>query len=308
MRIITVTLNPAFDLHCYADCFKPYHENVFSVIARDAGGKGINVSRALKENGVQSTAVCVVGRENGAEFLQSLEKEGLAVSAVYAEGRIRENITLHEREKAETRISFSGFSIDEGVLSEVRRAIGGLEVGDICVLAGSAPKGISEQTLVSFLSRIKEEGAVLVIDSRSLSLPSLVALRPMLIKPNKEEAEQALGISIGSLSDAKKAADLLWKKGIENVLLSLGGDGAVLACPTGIFYAGSPRITPVSTIGAGDSTLAGFLCAKKEGLAPELCLARAVAFGSAACLAEGTAPPSRENIARLLPEITVETV
>ena len=75
MNIVTLTLNPAFDLHCYADAFKPYHENIFNVTARDAGGKGINVSRALSANGVENAAVCIVGNANGAEFLSILRAQ-----------------------------------------------------------------------------------------------------------------------------------------------------------------------------------------------------------------------------------------
>ena len=118
MQIITVTLNPAFDVHCTTERFLPYRENIFDVSARDAGGKGVNVSRALLSNGVESLAVCAVGRENGAEFLQALRSEGLTVAAVAVEGRIRENITLHEKENPETRISFSGFSMNEAALAD----------------------------------------------------------------------------------------------------------------------------------------------------------------------------------------------
>ena len=306
MKIVTVTLNPAFDLHCYADSFKPYHENIFAVTAMDAGGKGINVSRALMAVGAKSRAVCVVGRENGAEFIERLSEQGLSVVPVYAEGRIRENITLHERSKPETRISFQGFSASEELLAEVRTAVGALSAGDVCVFAGSAPKGISEEALVSFLFLLKANGARLVIDSRSVSLGAMQRLRPFLIKPNKEEAEGALGISIESLADAKRAAEALQAQGIENVLLSLGAEGAVLATDAEALYANAPRITPLSTIGAGDSTLAGYLSALVAENPPRECLARAIAFGSAACLSEGTAPPRLEDAMRLLSEVKVE--
>lgn len=306
MKITTLTLNPAFDLHCYAENFKPHQENFFEITAADAGGKGINVSRALKENGVESTAVTVVGRENGAEFLGRLAAEGLSVKAVEVEGRIRENITLHEKQKPETRISFAGFSMPKGALAEVKAAVGALSGEDVLVLAGSAPAGITEQDLVSFLLAQKAEGAALVIDSRSVSLSALASLRPYLIKPNKDEAASALGIELYSLADAKKAALALQGQGIENVLLSLGGEGALLACAAGTWYAKAPRITPVSTVGAGDSTLAGFLSAKRDSLSQAECLQRAVAFGSAACLAQGTKPPAPKDVAELLSKIKVE--
>ncbi|MBR2325593.1 MAG: hexose kinase [Clostridia bacterium] len=308
MNVITLTLNPAFDLHCYADAFVPYHENVFDITAKDAGGKGINVSRALAKNGVKNLAVCVLGRENGGEFLKSLESEGLAVNAVYTEGRIRENITLHEKERAETRISFKGFSMCESALAKVREAMGTNLSGSAVVFAGSAPAGVSESALVAFLQDLKNAGASLVIDSRSLSIAAIAALRPMLIKPNKHEAEGALGIKIVNIEDGARAAKALREKGIENVLLSLGAEGAILSCPSGTYYASAPEIEVLSTVGAGDSTLAGFLFAKAAGCKDEEILARAVAFGSAACMLAGTAAPLTEDIEKLRKKISVKTV
>ena len=306
MNIVTLTLNPAFDLHCYADAFKPYHENIFNVTARDAGGKGINVSRALSANGVENAAVCIVGNANGAEFLSILRAEGLEPTALCVEGRIRENITLHEKAKPETRISFPGFSVDTDVLVKLRDALGASIAGSTVVFAGSAPAGLSEESLVAFLSAMKAEGAALVIDSRSISMAALERLRPMLIKPNKEEAQKALNLRIDSLADAAFAAKLLRDRAAENVLLSLGGEGALLASASGVYYAAAPRIAVRSTIGAGDSTLAGFLSAVSDGCTDDERLCRAVAFGSAACLLEGTAAPRAEDIARLLSEIRAE--
>ena len=306
MKITTLTLNPAFDLHCYADAFLPQRENLFEITARDAGGKGVNVSRALKANGVENAAVCIVGSENGEEFLASLRAEGLTVRAVKAAGRIRENITLHEKEKAETRISFKGFAADEGLLAAVLDALGDLGEGSTVVFAGSAPEGLTEAALVAFLKRIKDTGASLAIDSRALSLSSILSLRPMLIKPNKDEAEAALGVTLQSIADATEAAEALHKKGVENVLLSLGGEGAILCADSGIYYAPCPEVAVLSTVGAGDSTVAGFLSAKAEGLSDAEALARAVAFGSAACMLAGTAAPRREDVAALIEKIEVQ--
>ena len=95
MKIVTLTLNPAFDVHCFCDNFKPYHESIAQMTSRDAGGKGVNVSRALTANGTENLAIVVVGKENGTEFCQALQKDGLSVFAIWVDGRIRENITLH---------------------------------------------------------------------------------------------------------------------------------------------------------------------------------------------------------------------
>ena len=113
MKIITITLSPAFDLHCYSENFKPFSENLCEINSYDAGGKGINISRALTANGIQNTAFSVLGEENADTFMTLLKSENIDCKYIIAKGRIRENITLHTPSKPETRISFSGFCLDQ---------------------------------------------------------------------------------------------------------------------------------------------------------------------------------------------------
>ena len=141
--------------------------------------------------------------------------------------------------------------------------------------------------------------------SRSVSLDDLLAFRPYLIKPNRDEAEHYLGRPIASVSDAARAARELCERGIENVMISLGADGAVLATPAGVFRADAPQVAVRSTVGAGDSMLAGFIDGLSSGLSCERILARAVAFGSAACMCDGTAAPRAEDVAALQNQIAV---
>ena len=124
MEIITLTLNPAFDLHCRADGFMPYRESFVELTEREAGGKGVNISRALLANGIVSEAVIIVGRENGDEFCERLKRDSLSVEAIVCDGRIRENLTLHENKNPETRISFGGFSVDSEAKARLGRIIG----------------------------------------------------------------------------------------------------------------------------------------------------------------------------------------
>ena len=145
-----------------------------------------------------------------------------------------------------------------------------------------------------------------MIDSRSFSLDDLRELRPFLIKPNQEEISEYLCREIDSFDEISEAAMALHSDGIENVMISLGGDGAMLACDEGVFVATPPRIDALSTIGAGDSAIAGFLAASKSGKSAPECLCNAVSFGSAACLTEGTKPPRPKDISDLLPLITLK--
>lgn len=308
MKIVTLTLNPAFDVHCFAENFKPYHESIVDITSKEAGGKGVNVSRALVSNGVDNLAVAIVGKDNGEEFVKALEKDGLTVAPVYTEGRIRENITLHEKENPETRISFNGFSCSAEILEQVKKSVGKVDKETIITFTGSIPKGIKVEQVLSLLDVFKKDGAKVVIDSRSVSLAQLTEFKPWLIKPNKDETENYTGKVINSVQDAAEIAKSIYNQGVENVVVSLGGDGAVLASDKGVFHAVTPKIEVVSTIGAGDSMIAGFIEATANGFSVERALVRAVAFGSSACMMQGTLPPSKENVEYLSEKITLASL
>ncbi len=296
MKIITITLNPAFDIHCKADGFLPYRESVVEITSREAGGKGVNISRALIAFEVDNIAVVVVGRENGGEFCEMLERDGMSVIPILCDGRIRENITLHEKENPETRISFGGFTVNASILDDVRGVIGELDGNTVVTFTGSIPSGIETKAVLNMLRDFKTQGAKVVIDSRSVSFDELVDFKPWLIKPNKAEMESYLGKSIETVENAASVADEMLSRGIENAMISLGGEGAVLATDSGVFYANAPAVDAISTIGAGDSAIAGFIDGFASGYPKDMCLARAVSFGTAACMREGTKPPIRKDV------------
>lgn len=300
MRIVTLTLNPAYDVHCAAPGFLPDHETTVDVLSRDAGGKGVNIARALAADGVPVTAVVAVGEENGGDFAAALRRDGLDVRLLSVPGRIRENITLHTGAGRETRISFRGFAVGPDFLSALSDLLSDLGDGDILTLTGSTPTGLAPADLAPLLSDLRRRGVRLVIDSRSYTLADLTAAAPFLVKPNEEEIAQYTGGAVADRAAAKIAAVSLRAAGIENVMISLGARGALLACPTGVFFSPAPAIAPRSTIGAGDSSIAGFLAALSRGADAAACLRTAVAFGSAACLTDGTRPPRAQDIRRLL--------
>ncbi len=302
MRIITLTLSPAFDVHLSVPNFEAEKENLVEASTRDIGGKGINISRALCENGVENCALVVLGDENGSDFLRGMDVCGLTDRMILTvDGRIRENMTIHPVGKDETRISFKGFRADAALLDRVYGMIAP-DKDTVVTFTGSLPGGISGDECEAFLRRIKESGARLVIDSKSVPLDMLKRLNPWLIKPNSEELSAYLGEL--DFEGIVNAARELHEGGIENALISLGGDGSVLACNEGTFKVTAPKIDVVSTIGAGDSMIAGFIAAM-DGDA-EAKLRTATAYGSAACLTEGTNPPTKENVAKLSAEVIIE--
>ena len=296
--ITTLTLNPAYDVHAKISQFKLSCENLADEVTRDVGGKGINISNALCANGVDNTALVLLGSENSADFKAGLLRAGIKYTAFECPGRIRENITIHPQTGKETRLSFKGFECNADVLDKMLALI---DANGIVTFTGSLPQGIDEDSAESFLIELKRRGAKLVIDSKSVTLPMLYRIKPWLIKPNEEEIETYFGkVSDDKLVDC---ALELNARGIENVMISLGGDGAILANGGKTYRARVPKIEVRSTIGAGDSSVAGFIAC--DGNA-EFRLKNAMAYGAAACMREGTNPPRKKDIESILNKIKID--
>ncbi len=301
--ITTLTLNPAFDIHANLSEFHAEHENLAQNVTRDIGGKGINISRALSENGIKNAALVVLGNENASEFRDGLVNEKLDFVEITKPGRIRENITIHPQNAKETRLSFKGFNCDDSLLGEVEEKLGEIS-GQIVTFTGSLPAGVSSEAAENFLIKLKNRGALLVIDSKSISLDSLRRIKPWLIKPNDEELEAYFGkLDEDSMVNTAKN---LHSDGIFYVLISLGANGALLVSDEGVFRAKPPKIDAISTIGAGDSMIAGFIAASSLGMDDESKLRLASAFGTAACLREGTNPPLSRDISQISAEIEIK--
>ena len=307
MKIITLTLNPAIDMHCYAENFEPFHENLAKITSSDAGGKGVNISRALTVNGVDNLALVVLGTENGKSFADSLKADGMELAEIYVDGRIRENITLHTNSNPETRISFAGFVATDEIIDKVESMLDGVDSDTVITLTGSNPKGMTIERVMKMVAAFQAKGAKVIIDSRSFSKEDLFASKPWLIKPNEEEIGMYTDIAVTDFASAARAAEQIRKQGIENVIIS-SSKGAVLACEDGTFVAYAPKIKVVSTIGAGDSSIAGFIAAAKQGKSYAEMLRTAVSYGSAACTTEGTKPPLPDVVASCLAEATVERI
>jgi len=302
MRIYTITLSPCYDLHVTADELILNGESIVSFDSRTAGGKGYNVSRALSSAGVTSYAAVVLGSENCAEFLQDAEKNNTELIVFEYEGRIRENLTVHTKDNKETRISIEANITCDGVLDRIYNSITVTD-GDIVALCGSVPEGIDKEELKEILLSFKCEGARIVIDSRSFTKEDICTVKPWLIKPNESEAEKYLGKKISSADGLGECAKAFIDSGVENVLISLGGRGAYLFTSEGEINLTPPKITPVSTVGAGDSMIAGFILATAANAEKEETLRMAIAFGTAACLTDGTNPPKLEEIERIYERI-----
>lgn len=305
MKIYTITLNPAYDVHATARSLSLGRENLAEIRSRDAGGKGVNISRALTYNGVENTAIIVLGRDNCADFKVALDADKMTYIAIETPGRIRENLTIHPEGDKETRLSFSGFSLDNSILVEIDDLIYADE-NTVVTFTGSVPSGVDMRVAKAFLKKLKSKGAKIVIDSRSFTLDDLTDVKPWLIKPNGEEIATYSGKTVKSFDDCLDFARELASRGIENVMISLGEMGALLASEDACITAIPPKIDALSTIGAGDSAIAGFIAAYKSSADAAECLKTATAYGTAACLSEGTTPPTKDNVAEIYKNIRIE--
>ncbi len=303
MKILTLTLSPAFDVHCSLPSFVAGKENLVLSSERGIGGKGINISRALTENGIPNRALVVLGNENADDFIRGMDVCGLQDRLLLrVGGRIRENITIHSDEGEETRISFRGFEADASLLAQVYEMIAP-DADTVVTFTGSLPTGISPSEAEAFLTKLQHVGVKLVIDSKSFPFDALLRLHPWLIKPNDEEIAAYTGAA--ELDSYIKAARDMHASGIENALISLGEDGAVLVCTEGAYLAKPPKIAARSTVGAGDSMIAGFIAASGDAKTK---LRNAVAYGSAACLREGTNPPTADDISEIFDRIIITEI
>lgn len=304
--IKTLTLNPTLDRHLSLRKMELGTQNRAYAETVCAGGKGVNTARVLTVLGQEVLAVAAVGERGREEYLSRLKEDGVSVIPWTVWGQsVRTNLYLHPEEGEETAVSIDTFSVKENDLTEIFSLLSP-QKGDLISVSGRMPNGLSQPTLQTFFESIRERGAFLCLDSGSFSLQETVLLKPWMIKPNQKEV-QALGFPVSDTESALMAADRLHSSGISQVLLSLGGEGGVYSGEYGRYRILVPKLSsPKSTVGAGDSTIAGFLLGITEGKAIEDVLRLAFACGTAACLTEGTLPPRQEDVEKLIGEISVQ--
>lgn len=310
MKIITITLNPVYDVHIEAKEFKPYLETYADSVLVSIGGKGINVSRALSSRGVPNTAYIVLGKENSKDFEKMLAQYGIVYKAFYVEGVIRNNISVHTEGFSDTRICFKGLTVSDRIMGRIRESlIGETDGNTVVVFSGKLPCGMTQAYASEFLKGIVDEtGCRLCIDSNSFSAKDLSLIKPWLVKPNQYEIAGLTGIKGDCAERAISAAEELYRAGIANVIVSMGSGGAVAVCGGDKYRVSVPGIKAVSEVGAGDNMVAGFLEADAQGLSPDKCLAYAATCATASCLTEGTKPPDSDHIEMLAQRILVERI
>ena len=267
----------------------------------DPGGKGINVARALTANGTQALAVLPVGGPEGHLMQELLGRSGTAYTPVPIAGTTRMNIAVIEPDGTTTKLNEPGPSLSATELDALFAAVDAplARQASWVVGCGSLTPGSPEHLYADLVRCAHAAGARVAIDSSGLPLTAAVSAHPDLIKPNHEELEELVGMPLRTIGDVRDAARKLVAGGIGTVVVSLGRHGALLVDADTVAHAGAHIDRPVSTVGAGDSLLAGYLHAVCRGATPAQALATGVAWGAAAVSLPGSRMPTPADIARI---------
>lgn len=306
--VYTVTLNPSIDVTIWTDGLDDDAVNHVLDERREAGGKGINVSRVLNDFGVDTVCLALAGGENRVEFSRFLQEDNLRFELLETRGAVRENITLRHADTT-VKINRQGQPLSRillGALMALLRAR--VHNNDIVVFAGSLPENMQIQDYIELILSVKSLGALVVVDNDCLTLDDYRRITPWLIKPNIHELQRIMGQTLTTDDEILKAVKSLQALGIHNVLCTLGARGMVLVSANGVYRANAPQVQVKSTVGAGDSSLGGFIVGTVKNYTPAECVRMASACGVSCATQDGTAVATKSGAAQWADQITVETL
>lgn len=284
--IYTVTFNPSLDYIVTVNDFRLGETNRTASEQMLPGGKGINVSTVLENLGFDNTALGFVAGFTGREIVSKVRELGFQSEFIELdEGWSRINIKMKDFDG--TEINGQGPAISGAALQALLEKLDGLKEGDVLVLAGSIPASIPETIYAEILKRLDGKGVLTVVDATNDLLMEVLPYHPFLIKPNQHELGAIFGVELDTQESVVPYARKMQEQGALNVLVSMGGKGAVLLDADGeVHMLPAPEGTLVNAVGAGDSMVAGFLAGWLEKKDYEHAFRMGVSAGSASAFSE----------------------
>lgn len=277
--IYTCTITPSLDYTTYLPEFKNGKLNRSKEVYYFPGGKGINVSRVLSRLGVDNIALGFVGGFTGDYIQQSLHQEGVHTDFIRTEEITRINVKIKADE--ETELNGPGPDITLGQQQQLIAKVREMKKGDWFVLAGRLPESIAKNFFKNIAAVCNYNGVHFVLDTSGAALKDLIEMKPFLIKPNKTELGELFDTEIVSKQQAHHYAKKLVEQGVEHVIVSLGGEGALLVTKEVAVFAEAPKGKVINTVGAGDSLVSGFLSSISQVADPVKAFRLGVASGTA---------------------------
>ena len=301
--VYTVTFNPSLDYIVSVKDFRPGMTNRTSSELMLAGGKGINVSIVLGNLGIKCTALGFIAGFTGDEIVRRLHNGGINSEFIKInDGISRINIKLKSIDG--TEINGQGPHIDSSHIEQLMNRLRRLVSGDVLVLAGSIPAGISDNIYKDIMDMLKDKGVQIVVDATSRLLTNVLEYNPFFIKPNQHELGDIFNVTLNTQEEVIPYALELKKMGAVNVCVSMGGKGAILVADDGnVYKAKAPDGIFKNSVGAGDSLVAGFLSGWIEKKDYEYAFRKGVATGSASAFSERLATNGEVN--DLIGEVTI---
>lgn len=299
--IYTITFNPALDYISQVDNFETGKINRTRTEKILPGGKGLNVSMVLKNLGIENTALGFIAGFTGEELQHQIEKRGIKTEFIKVKNGItRINVKISSNQ--ETALNGNGPQITNDEIEEMLEKVNKIKKGDIVILAGNIPKGINKNIYEIICESLNRNEVTFIVDATQELLTSILKYKPFLIKPNREELEETFKTKIKNKEDIIAHAKKLQEMGTQNVLISLGGEGAILVTEEDkVYFSEAPKGTVVNTVGAGDSMVAGFIAGYRETGDYEQAFKMGIATGSASAFSMNLA--TRKEVEMLLKEI-----
>ena len=308
-HLLTVTMNPSIDISTTVDRVVPSRKLRCGPERRDPGGGGVNVARVASRLGHRATALFPVGGAIGQQFRALVEAEKLDAIAIAIDGETREDFTVVEQAGgAEYRFVAQGPLLSEW---EWRACLDAIETlpgpVDFIVASGSLPPGAPEDFYARVAALGRGRGAPVAVDASGAALRATLDHGVDLIKPSLSEMRELSGLELADPAACVAVCRDFVQAGKARIIaLTLGGQGALLGTPEGVWRAWPMPIKAVSTVGAGDSFLAAMLCALGSGASPVEAFRSGIAAGSAALLTPGTQLCRAEDVARLSPLVHID--
>ena len=304
-RIITLTANPSLDRTITLDAaLQPGEVQSAASGREDAGGKGINVARVVAAAGVETLAVLPLAEDD--PFAAALRASHVPAGIVPVQGHVRANVTITDPDGVTTKLNLPGATLSPtDVDALIAAVVAASEGATWLVLAGSLPPGAGDRLYVDITRAVRSHWGAnaprIAVDTSGAALRAVVEeALPDLIKPNDDELAELVGVDLEPGADLAAAvlpvARALVPAKVGAALVTLGAVGAVLVNADGAWQATPPRIRVVSTVGAGDSSLAGYLLADVAGEDPAGRLRRSIQYGAAAASLPGTQAPAPDDL------------
>jgi len=304
----TVTLNPALDRTVALNSLRLHTLNRADSVRVDAAGKGINVARVLTRLGHSSVCLGFLAGDTGRTVATLVEREGLPTDFLWVGGETRTNLKLVEYGGLVTEVNERGPLVTEQDLDALAEQFQQrLNRFHMAVVAGSAPAGVSPGYYARLVSSARQAGVPVALDAEGEALEAGLSAGPDLVKPNADEAARLAGARPDTLSEAAEVAAILADRGVRLALVSMGALGCAYATRDEYGWAEAPAVAARSTVGAGDSLVAGTVASLLEKRPPAEAVRWGVAIAASAVRWQGPGRPDPGEVAGLLSQTAVRT-